>query len=129
MIQTILKKMEKSNIVKILPKKNPWDLQRYMLSSFKFRDSEKTLVEFATDEQIKQAQNLLRTIINQQETVSPKLINTKAKISLLLLTIIVSYTTILWNLTQSDINPVIFIPALSIAVACSLLLGKVFSKE
>jgi hypothetical protein len=129
MIQTILKKMEKSNIVKILPKKNPWDLQRYMLSSFKFRDSEKTLVEFATDEQIKQAQNLLRTIINQQETVSPKLINTKVKISLLLLTIIVSYTTILWNLTQSDINPVIFIPALSIAVACSLLLGKVFSKE
>jgi hypothetical protein len=129
MIQTILKKMEKSNVVKILPKKNPWDLQRYMLSSFKFRDSEKTLVEFATDEQIKQAQNLLRTIINQQETVSPKLINTKVKISLLLLTIIVSYTTILWNLTQSDINPVIFIPALSIAVACSLLLGKVFSKE
>jgi hypothetical protein len=129
MIQTILKKMEKSNVVKILPKKNPWDLQRYMLSSFKFRDSEKTLVEFATDEQIRQAQNLLRSIINQQEKIPPKLINTKAKISLLLLTIIVSYTTILWDLTQSTINPIIFIPALSIAVACAIMLGKGLSGE
>jgi hypothetical protein len=129
MIQTILKKMEKSNIVKILPKKNPWDLQRYMLSSFKFRDSEKTLVEFATDEQIKQAQYLLRSIINQQEKIPPKLINTKAKIFLLLLTIIVSYTTILWNLTQSAINPIIFILAFSTAITCAIMLGKTLSGE
>jgi hypothetical protein len=32
-IQTILKKMEKSNIVKILPKKKPWELQKYALSA------------------------------------------------------------------------------------------------
>ena len=39
-IQTILKKMEKSNVVRILPKKKPWELQRYMLVSFKFQDAE-----------------------------------------------------------------------------------------
>jgi hypothetical protein len=100
-----------------------------MLSSFKFRDSEKTLVEFATDEQIKQAQNLLRTIINQQETISPKLINIKAKISLLLLIIIVSYATILWNLTHPALNPVIFTIALSIALTCAIMLGKTLSGE
>jgi hypothetical protein len=129
MVQTILKKMEKSNIIKILPKKNPWDLQRYMLSSFKFRDSEKNLVEFATDEQIRQAQNLLRSIINQQSTPIPKLINAKAKISLLLLTIIVSYTALLWNITQSTINPIIFILALSIAITCAIIIGKTLSGE
>jgi len=34
-IQTILKKMEKNNVVRIFPKKKPWELQRYALSSFK----------------------------------------------------------------------------------------------
>ncbi|MEM3696358.1 MAG: hypothetical protein QXQ94_02475 [Candidatus Bathyarchaeia archaeon] len=129
MIQTILKKMEKSNVVKILPKKNPWDLQRYMLSSFKFRDSEKNLVKFATDEQIRQTQILLRSIINQQETLEPKLINTKVKISLLTLIIIISYITILWNLTQFTINPIIFVPAFSIAIVCAVILGKTLSGE
>jgi hypothetical protein len=129
MIQTILKKMEKSGVVRILPKKNPWDLQRYMLLSFKFRDSERNLVTFATDEQIRQAQSYLRSIINQQETYTPKLINAKAKISLLVLIIIVSYATILWDLTQSIINPIIFILTLSIAVACAIMLGKTLSKE
>lgn len=129
MIQTILKKMEKSDIVKILPKKNPWDLQRYMLSSFKFRDSEKNLITLATDEQIRQAQTLLRTLMNQQETLAPTPLTTKAKISLLVLIIIGSYTTILWSLIQITINPIIFIPALSIAIACALLLGKMLSGE
>lgn len=127
MIQTILKKMEKSNIVRILPKKNPWDLQRYMLSSFKFRDSERNLVTFATDEQIRRAQILLRSIINQQETYRPKPIDAKAKISILVLMIIVSYITILWDLTQSTINSMIFIFALIIAVVCAIMLGKALS--
>jgi hypothetical protein len=129
MIQTILKKMEKSNIVRILPKKNPWDLQRYMLLSFKFRDSEKNLVTFATDEQIRQAQDLLRSIINQQKTQAYKLVPSRAKISLLVVIIIASYATIIWNLTQSILNPSIFIPALLIAVACAIMLGKSLSKE
>ncbi|MGB9694132.1 MAG: hypothetical protein ACPLYF_04745 [Fervidobacterium sp.] len=129
MIQTILKKMEKSNVVKILPKKNPWDLQRYMLLSFKFRDSEKNLVKFATDEQIKQTQNLLSSIINQQEAPKLKLIDSRAKISILILIIIFSYATILWDLTQFSINPIIFISALSIAVVCAVILGKTLSGE
>ncbi|MFZ0966558.1 MAG: hypothetical protein WAN82_08045, partial [Candidatus Bathyarchaeia archaeon] len=66
-IQTILKKMEKSSIVQILPKKKPWDLQRYALTSFKFQDVDKNLVAFATDYQIKQTQDMLRSISNQRE--------------------------------------------------------------
>lgn len=129
MIQTILKKMEKSNVIKILPKKNPWDLQRYMLFSFKFQDSEKNLIEFAAEEQIRQAQKLLRSIINQQDTLAPKIINTKAKIFLLILIIIVSYTVILWDFTQPIINPIIFVLALSISIVCAVLLGKLLSLE
>ena len=54
-IQTILKKMEKSNIVKILPKKKPWELQRYALSGFNFEDVDKNRVRLATPKQIRQA--------------------------------------------------------------------------
>ncbi|MEM2970959.1 MAG: hypothetical protein QW270_00845 [Candidatus Bathyarchaeia archaeon] len=126
MIQTILKKLEKSDVVKILPKKNPWELQRYALLSFKFQDSDKNLVTFATEEQIKQAQNLLRSIINQQETPTAK-ISAKTKISMLTLIIILSYITMLWNLIQPTINPILFIPAISIAIACAILLGKTLS--
>lgn len=129
MIQTILKKMQKSNVVKILPKKNPWDLQRYMLSSFKFQDSEKVLVAFATDEQIKQAHDLLSLSLNQQELPASKLISAKARISLLLTIIIISYITILWNLTQPIINLMIFVSALSLAIACAIMLGKILSQE
>jgi hypothetical protein len=108
-----------------LPKKNPWELQRYALSSFKFQDSDKNFVAFATEEQIKQAQNLLRSIINQQEKPTAKLIN--AKISILTLIIFVSYITMLWSLTQPTINPIVFVPALSIAIACAVMLGKTLS--
>jgi len=48
-IQTILKKMEKSGIIEILPKEKPLELQRYALSSFKFQDVEKNLVVLATE--------------------------------------------------------------------------------
>jgi hypothetical protein len=123
MVQTILKKLEKNNVVKILPKKNPWELQRYALSSFKFQDSDKNFVVFATEEQIKQAQNLLRS--NQQEKPTAKLIN--AKISILTLIIFVSYITMLWSLTQPTISPIVFVPALSIAIACAVMLGKTLS--
>jgi hypothetical protein len=125
MIQTILKKLEKNNVVKILPKKNPWELQRYALSSFKFQDSDKNFVVFATEEQITQAQNLLRSIINQQEKPTAKLIN--AKISILTLIIVISYITMLWSLTQPTISPIVFVLALSIALACAVMLGKTLS--
>jgi hypothetical protein len=124
-IQTILKKMEKSNIVKILPKKKPWDLQRYGLTSFKFQDVDKNLVTFATDYQIKQAQDTLRSISNQLEP--PMIKSNRIMICMLVLMIIASYTTSAWALMQYVINPIIFVLAFSIAIACSVTLGKVLS--
>jgi len=128
-IQTILKKMEKNDVVRILPKKKPWELQRYTLSSFKFQDVNKNLVVFATDQQIKQMQNLLHSILSQQETPAAKLRNIKGKILILVFIVVASYTAILWDLMQPTINPIIFVPAFSIAVACSLMLGKMLSQE
>jgi len=128
-IQTILKKMEKSNVVRILPKKRPWELQKYTLSSFKFRDSDKNLVVLATDQQIGQTQNLLRSIVNQERMPTVRLGNIKIKIYLLVLIIVASYAAIVWNLMQSIIDPIIFIPAFSIAVACSIMLGKILSRD
>lgn len=128
-IQTILKKLEKSNIVRILPKKKPWELQRYALSSFRFQDNEKNLVIFATDQQIKQSQNLLQSTLSQQGTPTARLGNIKTKIFILAFIVVASYTTIVWDLMQPIINPTIFIPAFSIAVACSVMLGRMLSRE
>jgi hypothetical protein len=127
-IQTILKKMEKSNIVKILPKKKPWELQRYALSSFRFQDVDKNLVILATDEEIKQAENMLQSILSQQKAPTAKLVNIKIKIYILVLIVLASYTAILWDLMQPIINSIVFVLALSVAVACSLMLGKVLSQ-
>ena len=127
-IQTILKKLEKSDIVRILPKKKPWELQRYALSSFKFQDSDKNLVILATDEQIKQAQNMLHSILGQQEKSAAKLRNIKVKTCILVFMIVASYIAILWDFMQPIINPIIFVPAFSLAVTCSLMLGKILSQ-
>jgi len=127
-IQTILKKMEKSNVIKILPKKRPWDLQRYALSSFKFQDSDKNLVIFATEQEIKQAQNLLQSILSQRETPITRVFNLKSKATILVSLVLISYVAILWDLTQPIINPFIFVSALSVAVICSLMLGKILSQ-
>jgi len=128
-IQTILKKMEKSNVVRILKKKKPWELQRYTLSSFKFQDVNKNLVILATDQQIKQMQNLLHSTLSQQEKPTGKLSNIKAKVCMLVFIIVASYTAILWGLMQPIINPIIFVSTFSIAVACSLMLGKILSQR
>ena len=127
-IQTILKKMEKSNIVRILKKKKPWELQRYALSSFKFQDSDKNRVVLATEQQIKQAQDLSHSMLSREKPTT-KLSNIRIKICILAFMVVASYTTILWGLIQPTINPLIFIPAFSIAVACSLMLGKILSQE
>jgi hypothetical protein len=117
--------MEKSNIVQILLKKKPWDLQTYALRSFKFQDVDKNLVTFATDYQIKQAQDALRFISNHREAPTVKL--NKIKICMLVLMIVASYTTSAWALMQYVINPIIFVLAFSIAIACSVTLGKMLS--
>lgn len=124
-IQTILKKMERSNIVQILPKKKPWDLQRYALTSFKFQDVDKNLVTFATDYQIKQAQDMLRSTSNQREAPTVKL--NKIMICMLTLIVVAFYAASVWALMQYVINPIIFVIAFSVAIACSVILGKVLS--
>lgn len=128
-VQTILKKMEKSNVVMILPKNKPWELQRYALSSFKFRDAEGNLVVLATDQQIKQTQTLLQSTLSVQGMPEAKLGNVKIKIFILVFIVVASYMAIVWALMQPIINPIIFVSAFGIAVACSLMLGKLLSKE
>lgn len=126
-IQTILKKMERSNVVRILPKKKPWDLQRYALTSFKFQDVDKNLVIFVTDHQIKQVQDAMRSISIQLE--APTVTSNRIKICVLMLIVATSYVTGVWALMQFIINPIIFVLAFSVAVACSLMLGKVLSQR
>ena len=126
-IQTILKKMEKSNVVRILPKKKPWELQRYALSSLKFQDSDKNLVILATDEEVKQAQNLLHSALSREQAPRAKLSNVMLKICVLAFIVVASYTTILWDLLQSTINPILFVFSFSVAVASSIMLGKMLS--
>jgi hypothetical protein len=126
-IQTILKKMQKSNVVRIMKKEKPWELQRYALLSFKFQDVDKNLIILATDRQIEQTQNLLHSLLSQQE--KPRAIsNLKSKIFVLVFVIVASYVAILWDLMQLALNPIIFVSAFSIAVACSLMLGKILSQ-
>jgi hypothetical protein len=116
--QTILKKMEKSGVIKILPKTKPWELQRYALLSLKFIDADKNQVILATNEQIQQAREKIKSIVNQ--TVSKSHISgIKLKVYVLALLIIVSYVTIMWNLLQPIINPSIPIIAFLLAAICS----------
>ena len=125
--QTILKKMEKSGVIKILPKTKPWELQRYALLSLKFIDTDKNQVIFATDEQIQQAREKIKLIVNQTVSKSPVSI-IKLKVYVLALLIILSYVTIIWNLLQPIINPIILITAFSLATICSIALGKALSE-
>lgn len=127
-IQTILKKMEKSSIVNILPKKKPWDLQRYALLSFKFEDVDKNVVVLATNEQIAQAQFLLNSSLSRTETFETTPAFFKAKVLALVLVVAVCYIVSVWALTLSVIDLVVFVPAFSIAVLGSLFLGKLLSK-
>ena len=124
-IQTILKKMEKSGIVRILPKKNPWQLQRYALSSFRFQDSDKNLIVLATDQQMKQMQDGLRSALTEQD------IDGRSYLKTLTLTLIlaVSYAVAVWALVQPNLSPMVFVPGLSVSVICSLLLGKMLAEK
>jgi hypothetical protein len=130
-VQTILKKMEKSSIVKILPKKKPWELQRYAVSGFKFQDVDKNFVVLATDEEIRQAQSLLDTASSQQGTQLTKWNEPRARSYILLLSLIVaaSYVTIVWDILQPIVSPIIFISAFIIAAVSSIFLGRFLSKE
>jgi hypothetical protein len=130
MIQTVLKKMEKSDVVKILPKDKPWELQKYALSSFKFQDADKNLIFLATQQQIEQAQNLLIPLLLKSKNIPATKSNyIKATILTLALLVVISYTAVLWSLLQPIINSIIFASAFCIAVICSLMLGKLLSQK
>lgn len=128
-IQTILKKLEKSNIVRIMPKTKPWDLQRYALLSFKFQDVDKNLIVFATEEELKQAEIMLSSTLTLEGGSKSTLHMFWLKIILLVLALSSSYAISVWSLMQRIINPLIFATAFSIAIACSLMFGKMLSKR
>lgn len=119
--------MEKSNIVRILPKTKPWDLQRYTLSSFKFQDVDKNVVILATDEQMKQTHDVLYSISVQKGKAAARLVGNRIKIVMFALIVCISYAMSVWVLMQHTINSAIFIIAFSVAVVSSLLLGRAFS--
>jgi len=124
-IQTVLKKMEKNGIVRILPKNKPWELQRYSLSSFKFRDSDKNLVSLVTDQEIEQTQHLLSSLLNQEEVSKTNYV----RLGALGFIAVASYVAVLWSLVRPVIDPIIFASALTISVVSSLMVGKKLSKE
>ena len=127
-IQTILKKMEKSDVVRILPKKRPWELRRYMLLSFKFQDAENNTVILGTEQQIKQSQEALQSAMKQ---LGPSL-NARnmngVKIVALGAALLASYGGVLWSLSQSVIISLVFIPALCAAAVAAVALGRVLGK-
>ena len=124
-IQTILKKMEKSNIVKILPKKKPWDLQRYALTSFKFEDVDKNVVIIATNNQLRRSLESLNSIMNTHKLYPTQLANLNTLVLAVML--ILSYSTSVWTLLQPVINPLLFISSFAISIVCAVLLGKMLS--
>lgn len=126
-IQTILKKMEKSDIIRILPKKKPWDLQRYALLSFRFEDVDRNLVVLATDEEVKAAEELLRSVSVEQEAPAARARKWRIRVFVWSLVVCVSYVTSVWALVKSVIDPVVFAFAFSVAVVASVLLGRTLS--
>ena len=125
-IQTILKKMERNDVVRIMKKRKPWELQRYSLTSLKFRDVDKSSVVFASDQQIEELQNLLGSMAARSEA-STRLRQVNSKTWIFLLFVLISYTVILWDFSQPLINPLVFIAAFSIAVLSALALGRALS--
>jgi ADP-heptose:LPS heptosyltransferase len=130
-VQTILKKMEKSGIVQILPKKRPWELQRYALSSFKFQDADKNIVVFGTDEELERTRSSLKSSLNQNVALAGRATKTRimSYIFLLMLAIAGSYALIVWDITQPVVSPAIFIVGLAAGVASSIGLGRVLSER
>lgn len=127
-IQTILKKMEKSDLVRILPKKTPWELQKYGLTGFKFEDNDKHRVILASDAEMQQSRASVdqMTLKNKPNTPSILLLLELSGLSAL---IVASYVAIVWTLVQPIIIPAVFIPAFVVGVLCSILLGRTLSNR
>lgn len=121
--QTVLKKLEKSNIVEILRKRNPWELQRYALPTFRFQDSDRKLVDLATEQQLRQTEDLLRSVIDQ----AVKKVGYGRYFGVVF-ALAVSYVAVIWSLVQNVVSVFVFVPALSVCAICSVVLGKMLSE-
>jgi prepilin signal peptidase PulO-like enzyme (type II secretory pathway) len=86
-------------------------------------------VILATDDQIRQAQALLDSLSDQDQSPASRSAVFGAKAVLLTLIIVIFYGISVWALTLPLVDPIIFIPAFTIAIICSLLLGKALSRE
>lgn len=131
-IQTILKKMEKSGIVKILPKEKPWELQRYALCSFKFLDVEKNQIVLATKAEIENTRGLIHSQSSKgnEAVARPKRTTSiNAGILLLIFVTVASYSAIIWTLTLPAVGLAVFASAFCAAIACSILLGILISRR
>jgi len=128
-IQTILKKMEKMGIVKILPKEKPWELQRYALSSFRFQDVEKNIIVLATKSEIEKTRKLMRSRQNQEYLPPHRPRNVAVRITSLIAMVMISFIMILWTLTQPTVNLAVFITAFSTAAICSTILGILIARK
>jgi hypothetical protein len=128
-IQTILKKMEKSGVIKILPKKKPWELQKYALSSFKFQDVEKNLVVLAANSEIGKTRNLIHTQPDSTPASRLRPNHMTSWILLLVFVVVGSFATVVWVLNQPAIDLVVFGSAFCVASICSILLGIVISRR
>lgn len=131
-IQTILKKMEKSGIVKILPKEKPWELQRYALCSFKFLDVEKNQIALATKTEIENTRGLIHSQSSKANgaVVRPKRTTSiNAGILLLIFVTVVSYSAIIWTLTLPAVDLAVFASAFCATITCSILLGILISRR
>jgi hypothetical protein len=128
-IQTILKKMEKSGVIRILPKEKPWELQRYALLSFKFQDVEKNLIVLATNSEISKTLDLIHSRSTSKPMLGTQPNHVTNWILVLIFVVIGSYATIIWVLSQPTINLIIFGSAFCVAAACSILLAAFISKR
>jgi hypothetical protein len=128
-IQTILKKMAKSGVIKILPKEKPWELQRYALLSFKFEDVEKTAVIFATEDEIEKARKSMR-VQSKSEVVAAHQTGSKTLLLVLLVSvIIISFAVVVWAFMQPNVNSVVFLSALCLTALASLVVGTLIVKR
>lgn len=128
-IQTILKKMEKSGVVRILPKGKPWELQRYALSSFKFQDVEKNLIVLATQSEIDETRELIHNQPAHKPPASCRPNHMTTWIILLVFVVVGSYAATVWTISQATIDVVVFGLVFCFAAVCSALLGMFISKK
>lgn len=128
-IQTILKKMEKSGVIKILPKEKPWELQRYALTSFKFLDVERNSVSFAANDEMEKTRQAMNSQPKSESAPVQRPKSVNLQLPLLIAIIAVSLSLTIWTLTQSPVNLAIFIATFFLAVTSSAILGVLVAKK